>query len=458
MFEHKRILSLTYVSLLLAVILNIFLVKTAHSIDLKLYWLLMLSIPMLVFTIYHARKKIYKFLYEKNDNVTKLNSASDQLLRSDHLLSAQKDEPIELTVLFGNNYCAQPYLSGIICNEAATVGQDINGVHRKINLLKEECMVKNIEREVGNIDNDIIWKIAPGYAGCRDQHFNFDRELFSLNAGMPSVKMIELKLSRPIRKYNVSAKRNAYTHAVIQQKYQGIILKPILKHSAFSNAESMAIFLDSLRQLSGRKPVGIRLCITDKKELHEICYAFRKTEIIPDYIVIEDSANECEPLLTSSKNPIMPLFETLLFVSKTLELYGLREEIKIIAATEIYTGFDALKILALGAQAICIRNEFEENEKYDAANSPELMNFSQRHRHDFRKEIYNSAKNILRSWGYTDIKDISIATFFRSLDDLSSQEIGKNYTSGFRVAQHENPLGIVRSAYIQENKKYSSLF
>ena len=77
----------------------------------------------------------------------------------------------------------------------------------------------------------------------------------------------------------------------------------------------MAMFLDSLRQLSSKKPVGIRLCVADKKEFHEICYAFRKTEIIPDYIVIEDCSVE--------NNLCMPFHETLWFAAKALETYGL---------------------------------------------------------------------------------------------------------------------------------------
>ena len=51
----------------------------------------------------------------------------------------------------------------------------------------------------------------------------------------------------------------------------------------------MIHFLDSLRELSGKKPIGIRLCISDKKEFREICHAIRKTQLIPDFIVVEGS-------------------------------------------------------------------------------------------------------------------------------------------------------------------------
>lgn len=102
--------------------------------------------------------------------------------------------------------------------------------------------------------------------------------------------MIELKLFPRVTRHNTSAKSN--TEAVINSKYPDVILKPINKHSAFSNPERMAIFLNSLRQLSGKKTVGIRLCVAEKKEFHEIGHAFRKTEIIPQYMVIEDCSGE----------------------------------------------------------------------------------------------------------------------------------------------------------------------
>ena len=125
---------------------------------------------------------------------------------------------------------------------------------------------------------------------AKPANYNFNAELFRLKALKPSVKMIELKLIMPSKGKFVSIKKSVQPND-INDKYQEVDSKIISRHTAFSNAESMALFLDSLRQLSDKKPVGIKVCIRDqkdKKEFHEICYAFRKTGIIPDYIAIAD--------------------------------------------------------------------------------------------------------------------------------------------------------------------------
>ena len=59
-----------------------------------------------------------------------------------------------------------------------------------------------------------------------------------------------------------------------------------LGYREFAEAESMLHFVDTLREFSDGKPVGIKLCV-DRKEFHEICYSIRKTELIPDFIVVE---------------------------------------------------------------------------------------------------------------------------------------------------------------------------
>ena len=177
----------------------------------------------------------------------------------------------------------------------------------------------------------------------------------------------------------------------------------------------MAIFLDSLRQLSGKKPIGIRLCVTDKNKFHEICYAFRKTGIIPDFIVIE-APNEYNSLSKPSQNSVMILYEALLFVSKTLEVYGLGKDIKIIAASEIYSPFDVLRLIALGADAVSFQNHGVSSTVFPGESLEQL-----------RGEILNSTLDIMEILGYTNVRDITLPAFLRDLDTLYREGFYKRY-------------------------------
>jgi hypothetical protein len=189
----------------------------------------------------------------------------------------------------------------------------------------------------------------------------------------------------------------------------------------------MVIFLDSLRQLSGKKPVGISICITDKKEFYKMCYTFRKTHIIPDFVVVEDYTKENIKLNNISADSGMPLYEALEFVSKTLETYGLSKEIKIIAASEIYTAFDVLKLRALGADAISMRNCLASDDKLYQIDGIGSTRFSQQYMERFRSEILNSTIDIMHAWGYINIKDITLSSFFRSLDALNPKDANSEY-------------------------------
>ena len=421
MFINKRNILRAAVLLSVALI-NVLIIKFASGNGPEIYWLLMLSIPLLVFAYYFIRKKKYKqalYISQANDN---------------SLSFSEKNIADGLTVLFGNSYCEQPYLSSIFCNEAVYSNESFHASSKKNGLPREN----NFAHASGNIhhDNefkkDIIWQIAPGYPGCRNENFNFNSVLFKINAAQPFVKMIELKLTHPAAENKFDTKKDAYSNTVINNKYPVKDVQSINRHTAFSSAEGMAIFLDTLRELSGKKPVGIRLCITDKKEFHEICYAFRKTGILPDYIAIEDYAKQNNSLLNHAKNTALPLYEALLFVSKTLEMYGLENEIKIIAVSPVNTAFDVLKLHALGADALRLKNFATANNIQTNASPAVYIQKS-------RNKIIRSTMEIMRACGYVNMKEITLPSLLRKLDSLQSETF-KTYSKDGKIDSEQISL------------------
>lgn len=406
--------------LLMVVVINVLIIKTAYTVTESLYWLLLLSIPMLFFAIYFERTVPKKVI--KNGKIDS-NNAKDH--NNYNLISPRGTNCEELEVSFGNRYCAQPYLSSIICFESVSADQNIKFMPKEIVLSEDNDYTDGMMKRLNDslFSDDCIWRIGPDYAGCRDNNFSFNGEAFKANAVRPHVKMIELKLSGFNDKTNISARNIPYSKQTNGRSYTG----SGVAHTAFRNAESMAIFLDSLRQLSGKKPVGISLSITDKKAFYQMCFAFCKTHIVPDFIVVEGCAKETILLNNMSFNSGMPLFEALQFVAKTLEKYGLTKETKIIAAAEIHSAFDVLKLRAMGADAISMRNCLTRGDKPYQKDGINSTVFARQCIERLRSDILNSTMNVMKAWGYINIKDITLSSFFRSLDTLQSKEDNKNY-------------------------------
>jgi hypothetical protein len=364
---------------------------------------------------YYVKKLKHYFVLPK---LKKLFVNRHSMRSDDYIFSSDKSTDTGLKVLFGNNYCSQPYLSSVICNEAIAANNNDDLLLSKLSVTSGKNFFKNADEIIKDSNEfkvDRIWQIVPGYKGCRTGNYNFNTELFRLNALKPFVKMIELKLIMPSEKNTVSVKRNVQ----LTDKYHEAGSKIISRHTAFSNPESMALFLDSLRQLSDKKPVGIKVCIRDqkdKKEFHEICYAFRKTGIIPDYIAIADDKWESDFLFDFSKTGRTSLYDGLLFISKTLEMYGLEKQVKIIAATSIYTAFDVLKLHALGADAIRMQNcmpadDYKEN--------------SFEHTNNLRYKIIRNTTEIMKACGYTNFQDITLTSLLQRFDFLQSRAFSK---------------------------------
>jgi len=122
------------------------------------------------------------------------------------------------------------------------------------------------------------------------------------------------------------------------------------RHSAFSTPNELMAFIAELRQLSGGKPVGFKLCIGQPWEFMGMVKAMMDTGILPDFVVVDgaEGGTGASPL-EFSDHLGMPMREGLLFVHNTLVGTGLRDRIRIGAAGKIVSAFDIAATRALGA-------------------------------------------------------------------------------------------------------------
>src|SRR5690606_9883254 len=111
---------------------------------------------------------------------------------------------------------------------------------------------------------DLVWQVASGYFGCRDEDGRFSEARFTENARDPQVKMIEIKLSQGAKPGHGGMLPGAKVTAEISAARgvpAGVDCISPAAHSAFATPLEMMAFVARLRELSGGKPTGIKLCI-----------------------------------------------------------------------------------------------------------------------------------------------------------------------------------------------------
>jgi glutamate synthase domain-containing protein 2 len=149
---------------------------------------------------------------------------------------------------------------------------------------------------------DLIWQIGTGYFGCRTENGEFSPELFQQKAALENVKMIEIKLSqggKPGHGGILPVSKNTEEIAAIRHVKPHTTVNSPPAHTTFNSAEGLMRFIKQLRDLSGGKPVGFKVCIGKKAEFVEICEAMITTGIKPDFIAIDGVKAERGPRLSN---------------------------------------------------------------------------------------------------------------------------------------------------------------
>ncbi len=271
-------------------------------------------------------------------------------------------------VTVGGPDCTQPYDASVLNISAMSFGSLSANAIRALNAGAKaggfahdtgEGGVSPYHREHGG---DIIWEIGSGYFGCRDTHGNFSPENFVQTATLDQVRMIEIKLSQGAK----PGHGGVLPAAKVTQEISQIRGVPIgqdcispAQHSAFSTPLELIAFIQQLRDLSGGKPVGFKLCIGRKHEFLAIIKAMLETGISPDFIVVDGKEGGTGAAPSEFIDHMgMPLREGLTFVHFALVGAGLRDRIKIGASGMMISAFDIARTMALGANWVNMARAF----------------------------------------------------------------------------------------------------
>jgi glutamate synthase domain-containing protein 2 len=266
-------------------------------------------------------------------------------------------EPFRVTV--GGPDCKQPYSASVLNISAMSYGalsanaiRSLNRGAKKGSFAHDtgEGSVSPYHREGGG---DLIWEIGSGYFGCRKADGSFSPENFAETAKDPQIKMIEIKLSQGAKPGHggvLPAPKVTAEIAAIRGVEMGKDCISPASHSAFDSPRSLLLFIKTLRDLSGGKPVGFKLCVGHATEFLGLIKAMLDTKILPDFIVIDgkEGGTGAAPA-EFIDNLGTPMRDGLALVHSALTGAGLREHIKLGCAGKIITGFDMARAHALGA-------------------------------------------------------------------------------------------------------------
>ncbi|WP_312696324.1 FMN-binding glutamate synthase family protein [Sphingobacterium mizutaii] len=485
------------------ILVNLIIISFGVIFTPKWFWLLLIPFPLLVIALYHSfqtkhailrnypvvgyfryflesiRPELRQYFWESDTDGRPFNRRQRSIvyqraknqretvafgMQSDpqavgnewaaHSIFPVHIEDHNLITTVGNAACKQPYSLSVFNISAMSYGALSRTA---ITALNKGAALQNFAHNTGEggisqyhiNGGDLIWQVGTGYFGCRDENGYFEPNLFREKSTRPYVKMIELKLSQGAKPGHggiLPAAKNTPEVAAIRHVVPGTDVMSPPAHSSFKTPVEMMNFIQKLRELSDYKPVGFKLCIGDKQEFIEICQAMQETQIMPDFISIDGSEGGTGAApLEFTDNLGMPLYDALAFVTTTLINFGLKKHIKIIVSSRIVTGFDILKVIALGADACysargmmfalgCIQ-ALKCNEDVCpvgvATQQPHLykgldvedkyVRVAQFHRNTLRATV-----EIMEACGFNSLDEVNADKFFRKVDSqntLSFQDI-----------------------------------
>jgi glutamate synthase domain-containing protein 2 len=262
----------------------------------------------------------------------------------------------------GGDDCKQPYAASVFNISSMSYGSLSGAAIRALNTGAQrggfahwtgEGGISRFHSEPGG---DLVWQIGTGYFGCRSGDGGFDADQFKERAHLPQVKMIEIKLSQgakpghggilPARKVTPEI---AEARAIPVGK--SCVSPPF--HREFSTPVGLCEFVAKLRELSGGKPIGFKLCVGRFDEFFAVCKAMLQTGILPDFIAVDgaEGGTGAAPI-EFSDNIGVPIREGVVFVHNSLRGIGVRDKVRVAAAGKLVTAYEIAAAMSLGADWI----------------------------------------------------------------------------------------------------------
>ncbi|GIU41556.1 glutamate synthase [Shewanella colwelliana] len=265
-------------------------------------------------------------------------------------------------ITIGGPDCIQPYDAAYLNISAMSFGSLSANAIEALNLGAKHAGCYHNTGEGGaspyhlKHGGDIVWQIGSGLFGCRTDDGRFNPVTFEKMAAKPQIKMIEIKLSQGAKPGHGGVLPKAkITHEIAMIRHIPMdkdCVSPAVNPEC-TTPIALLQFVKTLRELSGGKPVGFKLCIGNPAEFLAICKAMLETNILPDFITIDGAEGGTGAAPVEFSNRLgMVCLEGVYFVHNALVGVGLRDKIKLIASGKTASSFDLLAKVAMGADVV----------------------------------------------------------------------------------------------------------
>jgi glutamate synthase domain-containing protein 2 len=208
---------------------------------------------------------------------------------------------------------------------------------------------------------DLVWQVGTGYFGCREPDGRFSMaRLKDTIARAPQIKAIELKLSQGAK----PGVGGLLPRAKITREIAAIRGIPTDRdcvspaaHSAFSNADEMLDFVESIASETGL-PVGIKSAVGDSKFWDDLASLMADGARGVDFITIDggEGGTGAGPLVFTD-HVALPFKVGFSRVQKIFTAHGLHQQVVFVGSGKLGFPEAALFGFALGCDMINVGRE-----------------------------------------------------------------------------------------------------
>ncbi|WP_066299983.1 FMN-binding glutamate synthase family protein [Bacillus sp. FJAT-29937] len=203
---------------------------------------------------------------------------------------------------------------------------------------------------------DIIMQIGPGLFGIRDMDGNVDWDELKRKSEIPQVKAFELKLAQgaKIRGGHIDGEKVTPEIAEIRKVEAWKSVDSPNRFHQFSDVGSLCEFIEKIREHTG-KPVGMKIVVGGNDSVEELAKYMRDTGKGPNFITVDGGEGGTGASYQELIDAVgLPIKSALPILVATLQKYGVRDRVRIIASGKLFTPDRIAIALAMGADLVNI--------------------------------------------------------------------------------------------------------
>jgi glutamate synthase domain-containing protein 2 len=202
---------------------------------------------------------------------------------------------------------------------------------------------------------DLIFQMGTAKFGVRTEDGLLAPDKLQEMAALPSVRMIEIKLSQGAK----PGKGGFLPGAKVSEEIAKLRGVPVGRdihsppgHPECDTADHTVQFIRQVQEISGL-PVGVKFCLGREDELRALLLAMQHQQIFPDYMALDGAEGGTGAAPRSFMDYVgVPLFRAMSIVTRMLEETDTRSRMKLLAGGKLINPARQIKAFAYGADAV----------------------------------------------------------------------------------------------------------